>query len=174
MLNGTNTEIVERRTSLRKPSIILVKDENAMVRSQSVGHSIMKNGRQTHSHHHNTNGKVHYDEARTNDPMRSTLSQPYLNEEDEHIHFKSSHRSISKCGTMSRPDILYLGSLYNIPHYRSTHDINGDAEKYGSFRHIDEQSVNITDYYILTSREIKNVGFLDYTRKMLWLCAHQN
>lgn len=113
-----------------------------MVRSQSVGHSIMKNGRQTHTHHQNTNGKVHYEEAATNDPMRSTLSQPYLNEEDEHIHFKSSHRSISKCGTMSRPDILYQGSLYNIPHYRSTHDIHVDAEKYGSFRQIDEQSVN--------------------------------
>lgn len=161
-INGEDTELngnvvssssAARRNSLRKPSVPLTADDNPMVRSQSVGHSIMKNGRQTHAHHHNTHGKVHYHDhhhqgvgsadgaAADATAGATTLSHPFLNEADEHIHFKSSHRSISRCGTMSRPDILYQGSLYNIPHYRSTHTINGDAEKYGSFRHIDEHSV---------------------------------
>lgn len=142
-LNGNVVLSSSRRTSLRKPSVTLMAADadNPMTRSQSVGHSIMKNGRQTHAHHHNTHGKVHY-QAQPAVAEATTLSHPYLNEADEHIHFKSSHRSISRCGTMSRPDILYQGSLYNIPHYRSTHTINGDAEKYGSFRHIDEHSVS--------------------------------
>lgn len=129
-----------RRTSLRKPSLSFVTEDNAMVRSQSVGHSIMKNGK--HSQQHHSNGKVHYNDVTHEAEVQTALSQPFLHDDDEHIHFKGSHRSISKCGTMSRPDILYQGSLYNIPNYRSTHDIHTDVDKYGSFRHIDQHSVN--------------------------------
>lgn len=135
-----------RRTSLRKPSITINNGDGAMIRSQSVGHSIMKNGKQVN---HHTNGHVHYndDESHNADEVPGTLSQPFLNEDDEHIHFQSSHRSISKCGTMSRPDILYQGSLYNIPNYRSTHDIRHDVDNYGSLRHIDQHSVNILENF---------------------------
>lgn len=121
-----------------------------MVRSSSVGHSLTKTNRQHHSQH-----KVHYDQIEANtiingvthnnggEELRSALSHPYLNGNDDRLHFKSSHRSIAKSGTMSRPDILYQGSLYNIPNFKSSHDIRGgETERYGSFRRVDEEAVS--------------------------------
>lgn len=152
----------ERRSSLQKPTVTPNDwKKSEMVRSSSVGHSLTKANRQHHSHH-----KVHYDPVEENttidgvtnkngDEMRSALSHSYLNNgKDDQLHFQSSHRSIAKSRTMSRPDILYQGSLYNIPNFKSSHDIRGgDTERYGSFRRVDEDAVSSrTSYSVLSDR----------------------
>lgn len=154
-----------RRSSLQKSSSFKSAPGDAMVRSQSVGHSLVKgqhraggqrvhyddnhngndngnNGPNATQQQQNGNGNGH---SNGDETMRSALSQPFLNDSDR-LHFRSSHRSIAKSGTMSRPDILYQGSLYNIANYRSTHDVNScgvnggvaDVERYGSFQRIAE------------------------------------
>lgn len=143
----TNGHAGDRRSSLQKQAADWKKSE--MVRSSSVGHSLTKGSRQ-----HNSQHKVHYDQVdedtcingvthNNGEEMRSALSHPYLNETNDRLHFKSSHRSIAKSGTMSRPDVLYQGSLYNIPNFKSAHDIRGgEVERYGSFRRVDEEAVS--------------------------------
>ncbi|XP_073833642.1 monocarboxylate transporter 1 [Musca autumnalis] len=66
------------------------------------------------------------------DVLRASLSQPHLAQLKEH------HREKSGSGTMYRPDILYQGSLMNIPEYaRSRQDLSGSGviQRYGSVKH---------------------------------------
>lgn len=147
--NGNGVVAGDRRSSLQKPNTSADWIKSDMVRSSSVGHSLTKANRQHHSQH-----KVHYDQVDTDtvingvthidgEEMQPAMSHPYLNGNEDRLHFKSSHRSIHKAGTMSRPDILYQGSLYNIPNFKSSHDIRGgDTERYGSFRRVDEDAVS--------------------------------
>lgn len=163
--NGQQPD-ANRRSSLQKSSSFKTGGDGAMVRSQSVGHSLVKGGHRSGARVHyddnhnngdanrsngsngNANGTINVNDnsngnapsARASETLRSALSQPFLNDNADRLHFKSSHRSIAKSGTMSRPDILYQGSLLNI--HRSVHDVShtgtvgSDADRYGSFRPI--------------------------------------
>lgn len=115
---------------------------NIMTRSQSYGHGIMKHGYKSAP-----NAIQNLDASNS---MQSTLSQPFLNDEgSENCQLNHSHKKMSMSRTFSRPDILYQGSLYNIPHYRSHGDLSVVMDKYGSTRHVDEiVSILVLNYLI--------------------------
>lgn len=74
--------------------------------------------------------------------MQTTLSQPFLHDEHGDNHqLNHSHKQKSMSRTFSRPDILYQGSLHNIPNYRSHADLSVAMDKYGSIRHVNESEV---------------------------------
>lgn len=106
---------------------------DAITRSQSHGHGMMKHGYTSVPSHLVQNLDVP-------PSMQTTLSQPFLH--DEHGHPSHMHKSMSR--TFSRPDILYQGSLHNIPHYRSHGDLSvANMDKYGSIRHVNEPDVSL-------------------------------
>lgn len=101
---------------------------DAITRSQSYGHGMMKHGY----------ASVPSKNLDVPPNIQTTLSQPFLYDEhgDNHHHM---HKSMSR--TFSRPDILYQGSLHNIPHYRSHGELSVAMDKYGSIRHVNESDV---------------------------------
>ncbi|KAG4067169.1 hypothetical protein HA402_000160 [Bradysia odoriphaga] len=103
---------------------------DAITRSQSYGHGMAKHGYTS----------VPSQNLEVPQSMQTTLSQPFLhNEHDDGHHSFANKRSMSR--TFSRPDILYQGSLHNIPHYRSHGDLSVGMDKYGSLRHVNEPDV---------------------------------
>ncbi|XP_059613461.1 monocarboxylate transporter 12 [Phlebotomus argentipes] len=66
--------------------------------------------------------------------IRQTSSQPLLTSSAADASLRASNRSIGS-GTMYRPDILYQGSLLNIPQYRSRGELTiTESDRYGSLR----------------------------------------
>lgn len=109
---------------------------DAITRSQSYGHGMMKHGYTSVPSHLVQNMDVPKS-------MQTTLSQPFLHDDEhgENHQLNHTHRQKGMSRTFSRPDILYQGSLHNIPHYRSHGDLSVGMDKYGSIRHVNESEV---------------------------------
>lgn len=117
---------------------------DAITRSQSYGHGMMKHGYTSVPSHLVQNMDVPKS-------MQTTLSQPFLHDEHgENNQLNHTHRQKGMSRTFSRPDILYQGSLHNIPHYRSHGDLSVGMDKYGSIRHVNESEVRIDNCGIHT------------------------
>ncbi|GAB0094066.1 monocarboxylate transporter 12 [Sergentomyia squamirostris] len=101
------------------------ENDSPIQRSISIGQNIT----QEPTPRRDTNGNVE-------NGMRQTSSQPLLTAgpEGSTVSMRSSLR-ISGSGTMYRPDILYQGSLLNIPQYRSRGELAiSESDRYGSLR----------------------------------------
>ncbi|KAM7349311.1 monocarboxylate transporter 1 [Cochliomyia hominivorax] len=105
----------------------------ALCRSNSVGHTFKKSDSNLNG---SANGKLDIAvvaKSNSNDDIiKVSLSQPHL------AQMNDSRREKSGSGTMYRPDILYQGSLHNIPeHARSRTDLSGSGhlQRYGSVKH---------------------------------------
>ncbi|XP_013113022.2 monocarboxylate transporter 12 [Stomoxys calcitrans] len=113
-------------------------ETNGLSRSNSVGHTF-KN--KVNNSNGSSNGKLDISvvsKSNSHDDMiRPSLSQPHLGQMQRELQ-RELHREKSGSGTMYRPDILYQGSLHNIPEYvRSRQDLTGSGaiQRYGSVRH---------------------------------------
>lgn len=104
-------------------------------RSQSVGHNLATKKYNTVGR----NGKMSSKQLSPPKPgIRTTLSQPMLMDSNEQTPLKESHKPhLHGSGTMYRPDILYQGSLYNIPQYKSHLELHGSHAScdFSSLRH---------------------------------------
>lgn len=104
---------------------------DAITRSQSYGHGMTKHGY----------ASVPSQNLDVPQGIQTTLSQPFLYDEHGEHPMHHSHRQKSMSRTFSRPDILYQGSLHNIPNYRSHGDLSVAMDKYGSIKHVNESEV---------------------------------
>ncbi|XP_055303521.1 monocarboxylate transporter 12-like [Sitodiplosis mosellana] len=155
-------------SSVRVPSVNVISEvgDGQMIRSQSVGHSmavVTTNNYDTNNYDTNKLLNINYCNGRPengtktaqnngkSDGMRYTLSQPLLinstaDSEHENKPLKDSHKHW-RSGTLSRPDIFYQGSLYNIPNYRSHSELPTDVpDRYGSLRRVNENEELCSDY----------------------------
>lgn len=128
---------------------------DAITRSQSYGHGMVKQGYTS----------VPSQNLDVPQSMQTTLSQPFLHNEHDDHHSFAHKRSMSR--TFSRPDILYQGSLHNIPHYRSHGDLSIAMDKYGSLRHVNEQDVRLEWFRFSMIIVMKRIFLVGNSRQML-------
>lgn len=118
---------------------------DVITRSQSYGHGMMKHGYASVPSHQIQSLDV-------KPSMQTTLSQPFLNGphiDNQQMNQSLKQRSMSR--TFSRPDILYQGSLHNIPNYKSHVDLSVAMDKYGSIRHVNENDVRFAFTVVVAS-----------------------
>lgn len=131
--SNNNSQAISRQLSIE----VANGKMDAMTRSQSYGHGMMKHGYTSVPSHLVPSSDVPQS-------MQTTLSQPFLHDEHGENHqLNHTHRQKGMSRTFSRPDILYQGSLHNIPHYRSHGDVSVSMDKYGSIRHVNENEVRL-------------------------------
>lgn len=112
-------------------SLLSPNTHQQIVRSQSIGHEMIKNGSA------NGNATKHGDEKSR---LAMSLSQPLLNDNS------LTHRPLKSAGsgTLDRPDAFYTGSLHNISKHRSHTSIHSDTDRYGSLkRRSDNNEVDV-------------------------------
>lgn len=117
--------------TVNKITTILVNGNSAeaVERPRSMGHYTMPrpskyNGTATQQQQQNGGHRIN-GTLKPTDKVRLALSQPLLASDfgSQIITQQCTRKSV---GVMSRPDILYQGSLMNIPQYRSKNDLNRD------------------------------------------------
>lgn len=105
-----------------------------LCRSNSVGHAsknhrnVARNGSVSSN---GTHTKILVSTLAHDDIIRTSISHPHINQ------LREERGENLGSGTMYRPDVLYQGSLLNIPEYRSRNDISGSGaiNRYGSLRY---------------------------------------
>ncbi|XP_055841839.1 monocarboxylate transporter 5 isoform X2 [Episyrphus balteatus] len=130
VIEGESAEMAELAPLNSKKSdqfLQTPRSDTNLSRSYSVGHDF---GYEFHTT--NQNGKLSIPTISSNNNIRSATSQPHINGEGQQQPVQGSQEKFGS-GMMYRQDILYQGSLLNIPEYRSRNDLN--VNRYGSLKH---------------------------------------
>lgn len=133
MISGECAEMAEL-APLNKPKqseqfLEAPRSDTNLSRSYSVGQNFCYE-----FHTNNQNGKLSIPTVSSNNNIRSATSQPHIAAENhqQQPQLKGSKENFGS-GMMYRQDILYQGSLLNIPEYRSKNDLS--VNRYGSVKH---------------------------------------
>lgn len=131
LIEGESAEMAELAPLKPKNSeqfLQTPRNDTNLSRSYSVGHNF---GYEFHTT--NQNGKLTIPTISSNNNIRSATSQPHIPGEHHQQHQLKGSQEKFGSGMMYRQDILYQGSLLNIPEYRSKNDLN--VNRYGSLKH---------------------------------------